>query len=162
MCSTGGFNLTKVISNNKWVLMSIPENHKREGVKDVHLGNKELQTERALRVHWDVEKHQPCFKLNLKAWNITRRGMLSTWSSFYNPLVLASPFILKGRKILQDLSQEGLKWDETVLGMSQMKWECWKNDLIGLEKIELKRCIKPGGFGKIVDISLRSFSDASE
>ena len=58
--------------------MSIPENHKREGVKDAHLGNKELQTERALRVHWDVEKYQPCFKLNLKAWNITRRGMLST------------------------------------------------------------------------------------
>ena len=46
--------------------------------------------------------------------------------------------------------------------MYQKKWECWKNDLIGLEKIELKRCIKPGGFGKIVHISLYSFSDTSE
>ena len=36
MCSAGGFNLTKFISNNKLVLMSIPENLE------------ELPTERAL------------------------------------------------------------------------------------------------------------------
>ena len=30
--------------------------------------------------------------------------------------------------------------------MYQRKWECWKNYLIGLEKIEMKRCIKLGGF----------------
>ena len=30
--------------------------------------------------------------------------------------------------------------------MYQTKWECWKNYLIGLEKIEMKRCIKLGGF----------------
>ena len=88
--------------------------------------------------------------------------MLSTLSSFYDPLGLVSPFILRSRKILQDLCQEGLQWDETVSEMYQKKWECWKNDLIGLEKIELKRCIKPGGFGKIVHIPLHSFSDASE
>ena len=46
--------------------------------------------------------------------------------------------------------------------MYQKKWECCKNDLIGREKIELKRCIKPGDFRKIVRISLHSFSDASE
>ena len=37
-----------------------------------------------------------------------------------------------------------------------------EKDLTGLEKIELKTCIKPGGFGKIVHISLHSFSDAPE
>ena len=41
------------------------------------------------------------------------------------------------------------------------KWEGWKNYLIGLEKIELKKYIKPRDFGKIVHISLHSFSDAS-
>ena len=46
--------------------------------------------------------------------------------------------------------------------MYQKKWECWKNDHIGLEMIEFKRCIKPGGFGKIVHISLHRLSDASE
>ena len=62
-----------------------------------------------------------CCKLNLKARNITRRGMLSTLCSFYDPLGLRSPFILRGRKILQDLCQEGLQWDETESKMYQRK-----------------------------------------
>ena len=99
----------KFISNNKLVLMSILENHRREGAKDADLVNEELPIERALGVHWNVEKDQLRFKLNLKARNITRRGMLSTLTSFYDPLGLASPFILRGRKILQDLCQEGLQ-----------------------------------------------------
>ena len=131
-------------------------------MKDVALLNEELPKERALGVHWNVEKDQVCFKLNLKAGNITRRVMLSTLSSFYGPLGLTSPFILIGWKILQDLCQEGLQWDKTVSEMYSKKWECWKNELIELEKIELKRCIKPEGFGKIVHISLHSFSDAFE
>ena len=77
-------------------------------------------------------------------------------------LSLASPFILRGSKILQDLSHKGLQWDETVSELYQKKWNYWKNDLIGIEKTELKRGIKPGGFGKIVHISLHSFSDSSE
>ena len=84
MCSAGRFNLTNfIISNNKLALMSIPENHRREGVKDADLVNEELPTKRALGVHWNVEKYQLCFKLNLKTANITRRGMLSTFRSFF-------------------------------------------------------------------------------
>ena len=82
MCSVSGFNLKKFISNNKLVLMSIPDNHRREGVKDADLVNEKLPAERALAVNWDVEKDQLCFKLNLKAGNITRRAMLSTLGSF--------------------------------------------------------------------------------
>ena len=112
MCSAGGFNLTNfIISNNKLALMSIPENHRREGVKDADLVNEELSTKRALGVHWNVEKYQLCFKLNLKTANITRRGMLSTLRSFFDSLGLASAFILRGRKILQYHCQEGLQWD---------------------------------------------------
>ena len=47
---------------------------------------------------------------------ITRRRMLSRLSSFCDPLGLTSLFILRGRKILKDIFQEGLWWDETVMG----------------------------------------------
>ena len=80
MCSAGGFNWTKFISNNKLVLMSILENHRRESVEDADLVNEELPTERALGVHWNVENYQHCFKLNPKAGNITKRGTPSTLS----------------------------------------------------------------------------------
>ena len=66
MCAAGGFNLTKFICNRRNVLMSIPDSHRREGVKDADLVNEELPTERALGVSWGVEKDVLCFKVNLK------------------------------------------------------------------------------------------------
>ena len=42
------------------------------------------------------------------------------------------------------------------------KWEAWKRELYDLEKLSLRRCIKPSNFRKIVKISLHNFSDASE
>ena len=44
MCNVNGFKLTKFISNNKLVLMSIPENHRSDVVKDADLVNEELPT----------------------------------------------------------------------------------------------------------------------
>ena len=37
MCKSGGFHLTKFISNNRELLMSIPEDQRRNGVKNVDL-----------------------------------------------------------------------------------------------------------------------------
>ena len=92
--------------------MSIPDIHRRETGKDTDWVKEELPTERALGVSWNVEKDALCFKVNLKEKPRNRRGMLSMLSSFYDPLGLASPFILKGRLILQELCQEGLHWDK--------------------------------------------------
>ena len=66
MCTASGFNLTKFICNRKNVLMSIPDIHRRESMKDTDLVKEELPTERALGVYWNVEKDALCFKVKLK------------------------------------------------------------------------------------------------
>ena len=71
-----------------------------------------------------------------------RRGMLSMLSSFYNSLSLASPFILRGRLILQELCQDELQWDKQVPEEYVKKWEIWKRKLYDQEEISLGRCIK--------------------
>ena len=162
MCAAGGFNLTKFICNRKNVLMSIPDIYRREGVKDTDLVREELPSERALGVYWNVENDILCFKVNLKEKRRNRRGMLSMLSSFYDPLGLVSPFILKGRLIMQDLCQEGLHWDKQVSEEYVKKWEAWKRELYDLEKLSLGMCIKPSNFCKIVNISLHNFSDTPE
>lgn len=55
-----------------------------------------------------------------------------------------------------------IRYDKTVSVIYQRKCECWKNYLLVLEKIGLKRLIKSGGFGEIIHISLHSFPKESE
>ena len=120
MCAAGGFNLTKFICKRKNVLMSIPDIHRREGVKDADLVKEDLPTERALRVYWNVEKDALCFKVNLKEKPRNRRGMFSMLSSFYDPLGLVSPFILKGRLIVQEHCQKGSFWEKQISVWEEM------------------------------------------
>ena len=48
MCAAGGFNLTKFICNRKNVLMSIPDIHRRERVRNTDLVKEGLPTKKAL------------------------------------------------------------------------------------------------------------------
>ena len=47
-------------------------------------------------------------------------------SKIYDPLGLASPFLLKERRILQDLCKNNFSWDEQVLAKTIEEWEQWK------------------------------------
>ena len=49
MCKSGGFHLKKFISNNRELLISIPEDQIRNGVKNANLIG-DLPTEKALGV----------------------------------------------------------------------------------------------------------------
>ena len=99
MCNEGGFNLTKFVSNMKKVLRSIPETFGRNDVKGKDLGCK-LPDEQALGILWNVEADTLGFKIAIKEKPLTRRGMLSTLSSIYDPLGLGLPFLLKGKQII--------------------------------------------------------------
>ena len=116
------FYLTKFSCNSKNALMSIPDIQRREDVKYTDLILKELNTERALGVNWNVEKDALRFKLNLKGKPRNRRRMLSMLSFFHNPVGLASPFIPKGRLILQELCQKELQWYKQVSEEYVKKW----------------------------------------
>ena len=66
MCKSGGFNVTKFLSNSKAVLETIPVYDRRKGVDEQQLTNQTLPTEAALRLLWDVENDMIIFRVNLK------------------------------------------------------------------------------------------------
>ena len=49
------------------------------------------------------KKDTLAFKRNLCENPLTRRGMLSMVSKIYDPLSFAAPFLLKGKRIFQEL-----------------------------------------------------------
>ena len=113
LCKKGGFKLTKFISNKKDILFQIPDALRRDGAKETDLTGS-LPIERALGIFWDAENDVIKFKIDLKDQPMTRRGMLSVISSIYDPLGLACPFLLQGRRLLQGLCQVMHGWDEMV------------------------------------------------
>ena len=96
LCSRGGFNLTKFISNKEEVIKSIPDDKRKSTVRNglVTLGN--LPEEKALGVKWDTQNDTLGFYIKLADKPLTRCDLLSTLSSVYDPLGLGAPFLLKG------------------------------------------------------------------
>lgn len=62
-----------------------------------------LPGDQALGILWNVEAETLGFKIAIKEKPLTKRGMLSTLSSIFDPLGLGSPFLLKGKQIIQAL-----------------------------------------------------------
>ena len=113
-CSKGGFNLTNFSSNSREVLSSIPEDDRSKNVRIVDLDVDQLPIERTLGVHWLVESDTFGFKILLSDKPPTRRGILSTISSLYDPLGMVPPFLLTGKIILQDLCKLDIDWDDKI------------------------------------------------
>ncbi len=162
MCEAGGFNLTKFVSTDKTVLESLPTSKLLPKLQEYDLSKCSLQIERALGVHWCLVNDELLFKIEFHDSPLNKRGMLKTVSSIYDPPGLGSPFILEGRKILQEIVNEKKNWDDKVMDIHRMRWEKWRSNLIELKQIRIRRCLKPKGFGKSVSTSFHHFADASE
>ena len=79
----------------------------------VNLDLDQLPKERALGVQWNVGDDTFGFRRGtVKAE--TRRGILSYVASVYDPLGLAAPMVLPGKRILQELRYIGHGWDEEL------------------------------------------------
>tara|TARA_B110000881_G_scaffold142907_1_gene126249 strand:- start:157 stop:5301 length:5145 start_codon:yes stop_codon:yes gene_type:complete len=157
---SGGFRLTKWGSNDRRVLESVPEEERAKSMKSLDL-QESLPVERALGVLWSAETDTFGFSIDVKDHPLTRRGLLSTVCSIYDPLGFAAPVILPGRQILQDLCRLKLGWDDDIPIEQQRKWQEWKADLHKLEEFCINRCLIPEGFENPTAVQIHHFSDAS-
>ena len=161
LCMKGGFNLHKFISNRKEVIEAIPMEQRTKGIKELDFTKDHLPLERALGVQWFVESDEFHFKVELKDRPLTRRGILSTVSSIYDPLGLIAPFLLQCKRILQGICKDGAHWHDPVPDNVRMHWARWRGDLLNLSKVKIPRCYKPVDFGEAKSVELHTFSDAS-
>lgn len=104
----------KFISNSRKVLATIPEEERAEASKDKYMALGELHMDRALGVQWCVASDEFQFKVIVNEKPLTRRGVLSTVASVYDPLGFVAPFILLGKHILQQMCRDKLSWDDVL------------------------------------------------
>jgi len=162
ICAKGNLRLHKIISNNAEVMKSVPESERGNAVPtNLETDHGDSAIERALGLQWCMESDSFCFKLSLKDNPLTRRGILSTVASIFDPLGLISPVILAGRQILQSMCKENLSWDHPIPENLRPQWEKWREELQKLKDVKIPRCYHPEGFGSPVSVQLHHFSDAS-
>ena len=87
LLSKGRFRLTKWLCNDKDVLDSIPRSERASSILDLDLNSRVLPVVRTLGVQWNVDTDTLTFKITARDKPRTRRGILSTTSSVYDPLV---------------------------------------------------------------------------
>ena len=161
----GGFRLTKWLSNDRDVLVEIPECERASSV--VNLDIEDLPTACALGLKWNVEADKFVWDVSTKVQTLakvkpmTRRGILSLVSSLFDPLGFIAPYVMKAKLLLQDLCRRKLGWDTEIEEQDKVQWSRWLEDLLKLEEIQVDRCIKPRNFAEIKNIQLHLFSDGS-
>ena len=155
----GGFRLTKWMSNSRKVLAAVPKDERARPLLDLDLDD--LPVERALGVHWDVNRDTFRFRVVPQDKPLTKRGLLSTISSLYDPIGFVSPVVLCAKKIMQRLWKLDLQWDDPLPPEELCQWQKWKQELPVLSQIEIPRCHLQFN-QNFVQIQLHNFCDASE
>ncbi|XP_033111014.1 uncharacterized protein LOC117112067 [Anneissia japonica] len=107
LCDKAGLLLHKWVSNNREVISSIPAELRAKEVQQLKPGDK-LPTVQVLGVLWCAETDSFYFKMDLDEHSVSRRGILATVYSVYDPLGFLAPVMLTGKAILQGLCKEGI------------------------------------------------------
>ena len=152
----------KFMSNSKEVLQQIPPEARTKGFMNIDIDEDSLPIERTLGIQWCVELDTFQFRIVLNEKPFTRRGLLSTLSSVYDPLGFIAPFILKGKQILQEMCMNQLDWDSPIPGSLQPWWWQWIAEGKNLDSVVIKRWLKPTDFDEVVTAEIHHFSDRSQ
>ena len=157
----GGFSLGKFMSTSRDVIESVPEEKRAKSLQNLDLNDCSLPQESALGLKWNVEGDYFTYSVDLQDKPMTRRGLLSTTASLYDPLGLVAPVLLVPKLIQQELCRLNLEWDDELPPESISDFEKWKSSVSALEQLQIPRCFQPGPSDGC-KIELHVFSDASE
>ncbi len=161
LCKRGGLRLHKFNSNVSEVLSCVHPSERAATAESLDFNSNSASVEHALVIQGLTESDSFSFNINLKDKPDTCRGILSVIASLYDPLGFVAPFILSGKRILQELCHRSIGWDDLLPEDLHPRWEEWKAGLQSLRGVSILRCYHPPNFGNIVRVELHHFSEAS-
>ena len=116
--------------------------------------------DRTLGLHWDITCDVFRFS-EVPVKMCSRRGVLSTVASVFDPLGFLTPFLLKGKLLLQTLCYDKKGWDDPLDTGQQRQWNSWTSSLPDLNQLFINRCYMHLDLHHPDLVELHVFSDAS-
>lgn len=158
--------LHKISSNSATVMNAFPKSEVSEG-KVVEI-NKSVQA--TLGLSWDTVSDSFILKISVPEKPFTKRGVLATVNSIYDPVGFVCPVTLTGKLLQRKLIPSSrdpnpvvdtLDWDDPLPNEYKPSWEAWKSSLTASSQFQVKRSYVPPNFGSLLDEELHVFADAS-
>lgn len=166
--STFGIRLHKIVSSSRRVVESFPTSERAEELSEIDFESSSMH--RTLGVSWSVLDDSFVIKTDVPNRPFTKRGVLATVNSVFDPLGMVSPIVLGGRILQRQIIAGGVggdpelracEWDDPLPDKYLASWRSWTNGLESLEVLSISRGFRPLGFGPVLHQELHVFSDAS-
>ena len=114
-----------------------------------------------LGLKWEKSTDQLMVSFNIEGVTsrpVTKRSMLHTLASIYDPLGVAGPMTLSGKLLFRGCCDLKLPWDQPVLNEMYKRWIDWERSLP--KSISIPRAFNMS-FSTIKEVNIHTFADAS-
>ena len=161
MLGISNLRLHKIASNCPVVMQAFPASEYAKNLKELDPESDSLPIQSSLGLNWDLRKDTFTFRVSSTEKPFTRRGVLATVNSLFDPLGLVAPISIQGKSLLRELTQDTTDWDEPLPADKEGEWIAWRDSLQALEHFETPRCYTSTSISNAQRVELHVFSDAS-
>ncbi|XP_056009395.1 uncharacterized protein LOC130051467 [Ostrea edulis] len=120
MKNEGQIRLHKITSSKLAVMEVFDVSDHGELLREI---NSDDTIHRSLGLCWSLENDTFVFMMPTEEKPFTRRGLLSTVNSLFDPIGFISPITISGKILLRECTPEGVDWDEPVPENNILKWK---------------------------------------
>ncbi|XP_075933003.1 uncharacterized protein LOC142932811 [Anarhichas minor] len=161
MLAVSNIMLHKIASNRTEVMDAFPAEERANDIKDLNLSIDDLPVQRSLGVSWNIMSDTFTFHVPEGQKPFTRRGVLSTVNSLFDPLGFLAPVTIEGRLLLREFSTQDTEWDTCLPEAKAEDWRRWHESLSALKEVHIPRTYASFSISKAQNTELCVFSDAS-
>ncbi|XP_021180355.2 uncharacterized protein LOC110369531 [Fundulus heteroclitus] len=161
MLADSNLHLLKIASNKVEVMDAFSDQDRAKDLQGLNLFKDDLPDQHSLGVKWNIMEDYFTFHIPHTDKPYTRKGVLSTVNSVFDPLGFLSPIIIQGRLLLRELSLQTTEWDEPLPEDLKGQWIKWKLSLQCLSELHVPRTYTKRSLSRAKYVELCIFSDAS-
>ncbi|XP_033727618.1 uncharacterized protein LOC117316950 [Pecten maximus] len=162
LSANGKIRLHKIASNNQEVLDAFNSEDIAKDISGIDIQQEQIPLQRSLDIQWDLRNDSFTFLIDFEDKPYTRRGVLATINSLYDPLGFAAPVTIKGKVLLRNMMSSTTDWDEALSTDFKSDWEMWQRSLRDLESVKIPRAYNVIRKEEVVERGFHVFCDASD
>ena len=110
----GKIRLHKISSNSVDVMEAFSADDLEKNIRSIQICSEELPVQQSLGLAWDLNYDTLTFNSPIQGNPFTKRGLLSTVNSLFDPLGLISPVVIHGRVLMREITEESVDWNQPL------------------------------------------------